>query len=76
MDSCPVDRAPIQASGYFDSFTKEYALSICSGSLLVTFDFLKEDDVRELLSCLSCMLGDDETPTDEQRQANLDHPRG
>jgi len=75
MDACPVGKERIQASGYFDALTNEYALTLCSGSLLVTFDFLKEDDIREIFSCLSCMLGDDETPTDEQRQANLDHPR-
>lgn len=60
--------APIQASGYFDILTDEYALTIASGSLVITFDFLKKEDVKHLVSCLSCMLADDEPQADEQQQ--------
>lgn len=74
MDSRSVGRSPIQVSGYFDILTDEYALTVCSGSLVMTLEFLKEEDIRELLSCLSCMLVDDEKTTDEQRQTDLDHP--
>jgi len=49
----------IQASGYFDVLTEEYALTLASGSLVVTFDFLKKGDIEHLISCLSCMLADD-----------------
>ena len=56
--------SPIQATGSFDVLTDEYSFSICSGSLVVTFDFLKKDDIEHLVSCLSCMLVDDE-PTDQ-----------
>ena len=51
---------PIQATGSFDVLTDEYSFSICSGSLVVTFDFLKKKDIEHLVSCLSCMLVDDE----------------
>ncbi len=52
--------SPIQATGSFDVLTDEYSFSICSGSLVVTFDFLKKKDIEHLVSCLSCMLVDDE----------------
>jgi hypothetical protein len=52
---------PIQATGSFDVLTDEYSFSICSGSLVVTFDFLKKKDIEHLVSCLSCMLVDDES---------------
>ena len=55
---------PIQATGSFDVLTDEYSFSICSGSLVVTFDFLKKNDIEHLVSCLSCMLVDDR-PTDQ-----------
>ena len=51
---------PIQATGCFDVLTDEYSFSICSGSLVVTFDFLKKNDIEHLVSCLSCMLVNDE----------------
>jgi len=51
---------PIQATGSFDVLTDEYSFSICSGFLVVTFDFLKKKDIEHLVSCLSCMLVDDE----------------
>lgn len=50
----------IQATGSFDVLTDEYSFSICSGSLVVTFDFLKKKDIEHLVSCLSCMLVNDE----------------
>ena len=51
---------PIQASGYFDILTEEYALTITSGSLVLTLDFLKKKDVEHLMSCLECMLVSDQ----------------
>jgi len=51
---------PIQATGSFDVLTDEYSFSICSGSLVVTFDFLKKKDIEHLVSCLSCMLIDNQ----------------
>lgn len=51
---------PIQATGCFDVLADEYSFSICSGSLVVTFDFLKKNDIEHLVSCLSCMLINDE----------------
>ena len=51
---------PIQATGSFDVLTDEYSFSICSGSLVVTFDFLKKNDIEHLVSCLSCMLVNEE----------------
>ena len=51
---------PIQATGSFDVLTDEYSFSICSGSLVVTFDFLKKKDIEHLVSCLSCMLMNNE----------------
>jgi len=51
----------IQATGAFDPLVDEYSFSICSGSLVVTFDFLKKDDIEHLVSCLSCMLVDYES---------------
>ena len=74
MDSRSVERSPIQTSGYFDILTNEYALTICSGSLVMTLEFLKEEDIRELLSCLSCMLPTEDEPTNDERQTDLDHP--
>jgi hypothetical protein len=50
----------IQATGSFDVLTDEYSFSIGSGSLVVTFDFLKKKDIEHLVSCLSCMLMSDE----------------
>lgn len=50
----------IQALGSFDPLTDEYSFSMCSGSLVVTFDFLKKKDIEHLVSCLSCMLVDDQ----------------
>lgn len=51
----------IQATGSYDGTTEEYSLSLGSGGLIVSFDFLKEDDIREILSCLTCMLPANET---------------
>jgi hypothetical protein len=46
----------IAATGSFDPLTEEYALSISSGSLIVSFDFLGEEDLHEILSCIKCLL--------------------
>lgn len=46
----------IITSGSFDALTEEYALSISSGGLIVSFDFLSEEDLREILSCINCLL--------------------
>ena len=73
MEARSVERSPIQTTGYVDIYTGDYAFTVCSGTLVVTFEFLKEADIREMISCLSCMLVDDEKPTDEQRQTDLDH---
>lgn len=51
----------IQACGSFDPVTGEYSFSVTSGSLVVTFEFLRKEDVEHLNSCLSCMLIDDDT---------------
>jgi hypothetical protein len=51
---------PIQATGSYDVLTKEYSFSICSGELVVTFDFLKKGDIEHFISCLTCMLYQDE----------------
>ena len=56
--------ASIQASGSFDPLKDEYSLTVTSGGLAVTFDFLKKEDIRHLLSCLYCMLDGDE-PVDQ-----------
>lgn len=53
--------SPIQATGSFDVLTDEYSFSICSGFFVITFDFLKRKDIEHLVSCLSCMLVDDES---------------
>jgi len=74
MDSRSVERSPIQTSGYFDILTNEYALTVCSGSLVMTLEFLTEEDIRELLSCLSCMLPVGDELTNDERQTDLDHP--
>lgn len=51
----------IQACASFDPVTGEYSFSVVSGSLVVTFEFLKKADIEHLNSCLSCMLDDDAT---------------
>jgi hypothetical protein len=76
MDSRSLNRAPIQVSGYFDMLTNEYALTICSGGLVATIEFLKEEDVREILSCVSCMLLPEDNLEHDERQTDLDHPAG
>lgn len=58
--SATMKSEPIQASGYFDVFTEEYALTICSGSLVLSLDFLKKKDIEHLMSCLECMLVPDQ----------------
>ena len=52
---------PIQASGSFDVLANEYSLTVCSGSLVVSIDFLKREDIEHLMSCLECMLVDENT---------------
>lgn len=75
METRSVKKSTIQATGSFDILANEYSFTICSGSLVVSFDFLNEDDIREIISCLSCMLVDDDTITShEQCQADLDNP--
>lgn len=59
------EEQPIQASGYYDCKEDCYGLTVCSGTLVVTLDFLKERDIKELISCLSCMLADDQETTNE-----------
>lgn len=49
----------IQASGSFDVLADEYSLTVCSGSLVVSIDFLKREDIEHLMSCLECMLVDE-----------------
>lgn len=49
----------IQACGSFDPSMDEYSFTIASGALVVTFEFLKKEDIEHLNSCLSCMLIDD-----------------
>jgi len=51
---------PIQATGSYDARTKEYNLSICSGDLVVTFEFLKKENIEHFISCLTCMIYRDE----------------
>lgn len=74
MDSRSVDSQRIQVSGYFDVLTNEYALTVCSGGLVATIEFLKEEDIREILSCVSCMLPPEDKPENDERQTDLDHP--
>lgn len=74
MDSCSVASPRIQVSGYFDVLTNEYAITVCSGSLVATIEFLKEEDIREILSCVSCMLPPENDTENDQRQTDLDHP--
>ena len=54
------EKIPIQATGSYDVLTKEYSFSICSGELAVTFEFLKKKDIEHFISCLTCMLCNDE----------------
>jgi hypothetical protein len=61
METRRMTKEKIQATGSYDGATNEYILSISCGALVVSFDFLKEDDIREILSCLTCMLPFDET---------------
>jgi len=50
----------IQTCGSYDAAEDEYSLTVSSGGLVVTFDFLSEEDIGELVSCLNCMLIKDE----------------
>ena len=50
----------IQTTGSFDAVTNEYSFTVACGELVVTFDFLKKHDIQEFISCLSCMLVDDD----------------
>lgn len=61
METRRMNKDKIQATGSYDGTTDEYSFSLTSGGLIVSFDFLKEDDIREILSCLTCMLPFDET---------------
>ena len=56
MEACRMKDQRIQASGYYDVLTKEYAFTVCGGGLVVTFDFLSEEDINEMISCLTCMI--------------------
>lgn len=51
-----MSKEQILASGSFDPVTEEYALSLSSGGLIVTFDFLSEEDLRQIQSCVTCLL--------------------
>lgn len=57
----------LQACGSFDPLTNEYSLSLTSGSLLLTFDFLTRDQVEHIKSCIDCMLISSEPTSNEQR---------
>lgn len=61
METRRMTKEKIQATGSFDGITEEYSLSVGSGGLVVSFDFLKEEDIREILSCLICMLPPSDT---------------
>ena len=67
---------PIQATGSYDVLTKEYSFSICSGELAVTFEFLKKEDIEHFVSCLTCMLYQDEDWIEQWHQAALGYTRG
>jgi len=51
-----MSKEKILTSGSFDPLTEEYVLSISSGGLIVSFDFLREEDLREIRSCINCLL--------------------
>jgi len=68
-----VNQDRIQVCGYFDNAANQYALTVCSGSLVMTLEFLKEEDIREILSCVSCMLPPEDDTTNDERQTDLDH---
>ncbi len=46
----------IQATGSYDTVMDEYSLTITGGSLTITFEFLKKDDLEHIKSCIDCML--------------------
>jgi hypothetical protein len=62
METLDLNKTPIQACGSFDPLIDEYALTVTSGSLVVTFEFLKKKDIEHLISCLSCMIATEEEP--------------
>lgn len=66
---------PIQATGSYDILTKEYSFSICSGELVVTFEFLKKKDIKHIVSCLNCTLLQDEDWITERHQVGLGYAR-
>jgi hypothetical protein len=55
MEACPMKKEPIQVCGSYSGVENEYSLTVSSGGLVVTFDFLSEEDIKELISCLNCM---------------------
>jgi len=60
MEARPMTKERIQACGSYDAAEDEYSLTVSSGGLVVTFDFLSEEDIEELVSCLTCMLVKDD----------------
>ncbi|MGA1584048.1 MAG: hypothetical protein ACO4CH_12430 [Saprospiraceae bacterium] len=56
MDARTMKNERIQACGSYDALTEEYSFTVSSGGLSVTFDFLSEEDIEELISCLACMF--------------------
>jgi hypothetical protein len=57
----------LQATGSFDPIADEYSLSLVSGCLVVTFDFLTREQIEHIKSCLDCMLMTLEPESNEQR---------
>jgi hypothetical protein len=56
----------IQATGSFDSLNDEYRFSLCSGQLVVSFDFLSRRDIEHIKSCLDCLLETEPSEGEEQ----------
>lgn len=50
----------IQACGSFDPIENEYSFTLVSGALVVTFEFLKQEDIEHIHSCLDCLLTTEE----------------
>lgn len=66
----------IQTIGSYDPERDEYSFTVASGVLVTSFEFLKEEDVRRMLSCLECLLNIEGHPHNEQCQADLGNAGG
>lgn len=66
----------IQTTGTYDPERDEYSFTVASGVLVTSFEFLKEADVRRMLSCLECLLNIEGHPHNEQCQADLGNTGG